>query len=99
MSADDPKDNTTALMQRLGNEVRDHETRIRLLERDMLLISEGLRQVKDVLTGVNNGMSNIDRRLDEHMQKEDRDRARLMAATLGQFLAVLIGIILVLLGR
>lgn len=81
---------------RIGSQVHDHEARIRLLERESVILSESVKQIRSMLDDICERIERIDKHLVEHVAQENRDRSKLIAASVGQFLAVVIGIVALL---
>lgn len=87
------------LAYRIGSQVHDHEARIRLLERESVVLSESVKQIRASLDEIMDRIAGIDRHLQEHVEQENKDRAKLIAASVGQFLTVIVGVIMVSLGK
>jgi hypothetical protein len=87
----------------IGTQVHDHEARLRLLERDSAVLDNRLSQLEQKITGMHTELherlTGIAETLDSHVHKEDSDRTKLMAMSIGQFLTVVLGFVLIFLGK
>lgn len=109
MQAENPAVPDASVFYRIGSQVHDHEARIRLLERESMMLSESVKQIRENLSAItatiesiNKHSSKIDQIHDElhiHVEQENKDRAKLISMSVGQFLAVTVGIVLVILGK
>lgn len=87
---------TGDIFYRIGSQVHDHEARMRLLEANSIRHSETITRHRDILDELCERFERIENLLLEHIRQENKDRAKLIAASVGQFLAVIIGVIAIL---
>lgn len=95
---DDPSHPLSAI-HRIGREVREHDARLRQVERRTDVLTVELSHMKDTLTSIDSVTKMLDTKLDAHTVKEDRDRNRILTSVWVQFLGVLIMLCLLYLER
>lgn len=92
---------------RIGAEVRDHASRIRMLEHDVSVLSEGNlsinRSIEAFHVETTQAITRLSEKLDEHIVQEDSDRAKLLhsnanlvASNIGQIVTLVLAVLLVL---
>lgn len=89
---------------RIGNQVHDHEARIRLLERDTLMLLESTKRLADSVVNLRESqekaqlrteekLDGIDARLSAHVIEETGSVRRLFSSSILQFLVVVSGLL------
>lgn len=107
MSGENPLDHGIDAIYRIGAEVRDHASRIRMLEHDLSVLSEGNlminRSIEAFHTETKQSIKTLTEKFEEHVWQEDGDRAKLMASNaklvasnIGQVVALVIAVLLVI---
>lgn len=107
MSSDNSYEHGIEAVYRIGAEVRDHESRIRMLERELIVLSEGNRiinrSIEEFRAETSKAITDLTTKFEEHVWQEDGDRAKLMASNaklvatnVGQIVALVIAVLLVI---
>lgn len=94
----------TDVYYRIGNQVHDHEARIRLLERDTVMLLESTKRLTDSVGNLREAqekaqlrteekLDGIDARLSAHVIAETGSVRRLFSSSILQFLVVVSGLL------